>query len=88
MFQTVVPITFMDTLNILLGVRKWLWYFMYSENFFLKLHVFAMVVYLVFQQYIGNQTTIEGIPVDHWRSCMYMASMNANYTLDYYFTSR
>ncbi|KAL5022689.1 hypothetical protein ScPMuIL_001844 [Solemya velum] len=40
------------------------------------------------QQYIGNQTTIEGIPVDHWRSCMYMASMNANYTLDYYFTTR
>lgn len=37
--------------------------------------------------YMGG-TTVRGISVDHWQSCMYWPILAANFTLDYYFTAR
>ncbi|XP_041360235.1 uncharacterized protein LOC121376435 [Gigantopelta aegis] len=37
------------------------------------------------EQYIGK-TTVRGIKVDHWRSCLNWTSFSDIFTLDYYFT--
>lgn len=42
---------------------------------------------LILQSYLGT-AEVRGITVDHWRSCQEWKEMNANYSLDYYFTSK
>ena len=41
----------------------------------------------VFQTYMGR-TTVRGINVDHWQSCMFWDILFSNFTLDYYFTGK
>ncbi|KAJ8306626.1 hypothetical protein KUTeg_017171 [Tegillarca granosa] len=40
-----------------------------------------------YNNYLG-QTTVRGIKVNHWQSCMYWPELFANFTLDYYFSGK
>ena len=35
-----------------------------------------------------GRTTVRGINVDHWQSCMFWDILFSNFTLDYYFTGK